>query len=172
MLIPLGVLSLGAVLAGQIFAPAFLDSEAFWNGSIFYNEPLIHAMHNVPYLVKYAAFIVMLIGLFVAWLAYIKDTSIPGKAAEQLGPVYRFFYNKWYFDELYHYLFVVPAFWLGRQFWKLGDVGTIDRFGPNGIAWVVEKGSVGAKRFQSGYLYSYARVMLLGLVAAVTWVLF
>lgn len=172
MLIPLGVLSLGAVLAGQIFAPAFLDSEAFWNGSIFYNEPLIHAMHNVPYLVKYAAFIVMLIGLFVAWLAYIKDTSIPGKAAEQLGPVYRFFYNKWYFDELYHYLFVVPAFWLGRQFWKLGDVGTIDRFGPNGIAWVVEKGSVGAKRFQSGYLYSYALVMLLGLVAAVTWVLF
>ena len=172
MLIPLGVLSLGAVLAGQIFAPTFLDSEAFWNGAIFYNEPLIHAMHNVPYLVKYAAFIVMLIGLFVAWLAYIKDTTIPGKAAEQLGPIYRFFYNKWYFDELYHYLFVVPAFWLGRQFWKLGDIGTIDRFGPNGVAWVVEKGAVGARKFQSGYLYSYALVMLLGLIAAVTWVLF
>ncbi len=172
MLIPLGVLSLGAILAGQIFAPTFLDSEAFWNGAIFYNEDLIHRMHNVPYLVKYAAFIVMLIGLFVAWLGYIKDTSVPGKAAEQLGPVYRFFYNKWYFDELYHYLFVVPAFWLGRQFWKLGDMGTIDRFGPNGVAWVIEKGSVGAKRFQTGYLYSYALVMLLGLVAAITWVLF
>ena len=172
MLIPLGVLSIGAVLAGQIFAPTFLDSAAFWGSSIFYNEPLIHAMHNVPYLVKYAAFIVMLIGLFVAWLAYIKNTSIPGKTAEQLGPIYRFLYNKWYFDELYHYLFVVPAFWLGRQFWKLGDVGTIDRFGPNGVAWVVEKGSVGARKFQTGYLYSYALVMLLGLVAAVTWVLF
>ncbi|EDL50377.1 NADH-quinone oxidoreductase subunit L [Erythrobacter sp. SD-21] len=172
MLIPLGVLSVGAVLAGQVFAPTFLDDAAFWGQSIFYNEPLIHAMHNVPYLVKYAAFIVMLIGLFVAWLAYIKDTSIPGKAAEQLGPVYRFFYNKWYFDELYHYLFVVPAFWLGRQFWKLGDIGTIDRFGPNGVAWVIEKGSVGAKKFQTGYLYSYALVMLLGLVAAITWVLF
>ena len=172
MLIPLGVLSIGAVLAGQLFAPTFLDSAAFWGSSIFYNEPLIHAMHNVPYLVKYAAFIVMLIGLFVAWLAYIKDTSIPGKTAEQLGPIYRFLYNKWYFDELYHYLFVVPAFWLGRQFWKLGDVGTIDRFGPNGVAWVVEKGSVGARKFQTGYLYSYALVMLLGLVAAVTWVLF
>jgi len=172
MLIPLGVLSLGAILAGQIFAPTFLDSEAFWNGAIFYNEDLIHRMHNVPYLVKYAAFIVMLIGLFVAWLGYIKDTSVPGKAAEQLGPVYRFFYNKWYFDELYHYLFLVPAFWLGRQFWKLGDMGTIDRFGPNGVAWVIEKGSVGAKRFQTGYLYSYALVMLLGLVAAITWVLF
>ena len=172
MLIPLGVLSIGAVLAGQIFAPTFLDDAAFWGSSIFYNEPLIHAMHGVPYLVKYAAFIVMLIGLFVAWLAYIKDTSIPGKTAEQLGPIYRFLYNKWYFDELYHYLFIVPAFWLGRQFWKLGDVGTIDRFGPNGIAWVVEKGAVGARRFQTGYLYSYALVMLLGLVAAITWVLF
>ena len=172
MLIPLGVLSIGAVLAGQIFAPTFLDDAAFWGSSIFYNEPLIHAMHNVPYLVKYAALIVMVIGLVVAWYAYIKDTSIPAKTAEQLGPIYRFLYNKWYFDELYHYLFVVPAFWLGRQFWKIGDVGTIDRFGPNGIAWVVEKGSVGARKFQTGYLYSYALVMLLGLVAAITWVLF
>ena len=172
MLVPLGVLSIGAVLAGQIFAPTFLDDAAFWGSSIFYNEPLIHAMHAVPYWVKYSALIVMLIGLFVAWLAYIKDTSIPAKTAEQLGPIYRFLYNKWYFDELYHYLFVVPAFWLGRQFWKLGDVGTIDRFGPNGIAWVVEKGSVGARKFQTGYLYSYALGMLLGLVAAITWVLF
>jgi len=172
MLVPLGVLSLGAIFAGQFFAPAFLDSAAFWNGSIFYNEPLIHAMHATPYIVKYAAAIVMLIGLFVAWLAYIKDTTIPAKGADQLGPVYRFFYNKWYFDELYHYLFLVPAFSFGRIFWKFGDVGTIDRFGPNGIAWVVEKGSVGAHKFQTGYLYSYALVMLLGLVAAVTWVLF
>ena len=172
MLIPLGVLSIGAVLAGQVFAPTFLDDAAFWGSSIFYNEPLIHAMHNVPYLVKYAALIVMVIGLVVAWYAYIKDTSIPAKTAEQLGPIYRFLYNKWYFDELYHYLFVVPAFWLGRQFWKIGDVGTIDRFGPNGIAWVVEKGSVGARKFQTGYLYSYALVMLLGLVAAITWVMF
>ncbi|MEE3217999.1 MAG: NADH-quinone oxidoreductase subunit L [Pseudomonadota bacterium] len=172
MLIPLGVLSIGAVLAGQVFAPTFLDDAAFWGSSIFYNEPLIHAMHNVPYLVKYAALIVMVIGLVVAWYAYIKDTSIPAKTAEQLGPIYRFLYNKWYFDELYHYLFVVPAFWLGRQFWKIVDVGTIDRFGPNGIAWVVEKGSVGARKFQTGYLYSYALVMLLGLVAAITWVLF
>ena len=172
MLIPLGVLSIGAVLAGQIFAPTFLDDAAFWGSSIFYNEPLIHAMHATPYLVKYAAAIVMLLGLLAAWMAYIRDTSLPAKGAEQLGPVYRFFYNKWYFDELYHYLFIVPAFWLGRQFWKLGDVGTIDRFGPNGIAWVVEKGSVGARMFQTGYLYSYALVMLLGLVAAITWVLF
>ncbi|MBX7502812.1 NADH-quinone oxidoreductase subunit L [Qipengyuania sp. YG27] len=172
MLIPLGVLSLGAVFAGFFFNHQFLDSEAFWGGSIYYNEALVHAMHGVPGPVKYAATIVMVLGLFVAWYAYIKDTSVPAKTAEQLGPVYRFLYNKWYFDELYHYLFVVPAFWLGRQFWKLGDIGTIDRFGPNGVAWVVEKGSVGARKFQTGYLYSYALVMLLGLVAAITWVLF
>ena len=128
-------------------------------------------MHATPYLVKYAAAIVMLLGLLAAWMAYIRDTSLPAKGAEQLGPVYRFFYNKWYFDELYDRVFVKPSLWLGRQFWKLGDVGTIDRFGPNGAAWVVERGSVLAKRVQSGYVYSYALVMLLGLVAAVTYVL-
>jgi NADH-quinone oxidoreductase subunit L len=126
----------------------------------------------VPLWVKLTATIVMLIGLAIAWLAYIRDTSIPEKAATQLGPVYRFFYNKWYFDELYHVVFVRPAFWFGRVFWKRGDEGIIDRFGPNGAAWIVDKGAVAAKRVQSGFLTSYALIMLLGLVAAVTWVLF
>jgi NADH-quinone oxidoreductase subunit L len=172
MLVPLAVLSVGAVLAGYVFKDAFLDQAAFWNGSIAYNEHLMHAMHEVPMLVKYAAAIVMVIGLFVAWVAYIRDTSLPAKIAEQLGPVYRFLYNKWYFDELYNFLFVRPAFWLGRVLWKRGDEGIIDRFGPNGAAWVVERGAVVARKAQSGYLTSYALVMLLGLVAAVTWVLF
>lgn len=172
MLVPLAVLSVGAVLAGYVFKDAFLDQAAFWNGSIAYNEHLMHAMHEVPMLVKYAAAIVMVIGLFVAWVAYIRDTSLPAKIAEQLGPVYRFLYNKWYFDELYNFLFVRPAFWLGRVLWKRGDEGIIDRFGPNGAAWVVERGAVVARKVQSGYLTSYALVMLLGLVAVVTWVLF
>ena len=113
----------------------------------------------------------MLLGLLVAWYAYIKDASIPGKVAEQLGPIYTFVYNKWYFDELYNVLFVKPALWFGRLFWKGGDEGIIDRFGPNGAAWVVEKGSIAARRFQSGYLTNYALIMLVGLVAAVTWVM-
>ncbi|WP_271438664.1 NADH-quinone oxidoreductase subunit L [Pontixanthobacter luteolus] len=171
MLIPLGVLSIGAIAAGQMFAESFLDSAAFWNGSIFYNEPLIHAMHAVPWQVKYAAFFVMVLGLFGAWLAYIKDTSIPGKFVEQFRLVHQFVYNKWYFDELYNFLFIRPAFWLGRKFWVIGDQGIIDRFGPNGAAWVVVKGSAAAKKLQSGYLYSYALIMLLGLIAAITWVL-
>lgn len=172
MLVPLMVLSLGAVFAGMIFHGDFIESAGFWRGSIFYNEALIHAMHGIPELAKLAATIVMIIGFAIAWWGYIKDTSLPERAAEQLGPVYRFVFNKWYFDELYNFLFVRPAFWLGRQFWKIGDVGIIDRFGPNGAAWVVGRGSAIAHRMQTGYLYSYALVMLLGLVAAITWVLF
>ncbi len=172
MLVPLILLSIGAIFAGFVFHTQFIDEPEFWNGAIAYNEHLIHAMHEVPLWVKLTATFVMLIGLFIAWLAYIRDPSIPEKTATQLGPVYRFLYNKWYFDELYHFLFVRPAFWFGRLFWKRGDEGIIDRFGPNGIAWAVGKGSLVARRVQSGYLTSYALIMLLGLVAAVTWVLF
>ncbi len=172
MLIPLGVLSLGAIAAGYVFNPQFLNSAEFWGGSIFFNENLMHAMHAVPVWVKLTATVVMLIGFGIAWLGYIRDTGMPERAAKQLGPVYKFLFNKWYFDELYHFLFVRPAFWFGRLFWKQGDEGIIDRFGPNGAAWVVAQGAVGNRRFQSGYLTSYALWMLVGVVAAVTWVLF
>jgi len=171
MLIPLGMLTIGAIAAGQVFATKFLDDAAFWGGSIFYNEPLIHAMHAVPYWVKYSALIVMLLGFAGAYVAYIAKPDIPGKFVATFPALHNFVYRKWYFDELYDAIFVKPAFWLGRQFWKLGDIGTIDRFGPNGIAWVVERSSVAAKSIQSGYLYTYALIMLLGLVAAVTFVL-
>jgi len=171
MLIPLGLLTIGAIAAGQVFAPAFLDSAAFWDGSIFYNEDLIHAMHAVPYWVKYTALIVMLIGFAGAYVAYIAKPDIPAKFVATFGALHNFVYRKWYFDELYDAIFVKPAFWLGRKFWQLGDVGTIDRFGPNGIAWVVERGAGAAKSIQSGYVYTYALIMLLGLVAAVNFVL-
>ncbi|MDP5104282.1 MAG: NADH-quinone oxidoreductase subunit L [Erythrobacter sp.] len=171
MLIPLGVLSVGAVLAGFVFKTAFLDEEAFWNGSIYFNEALIHAMHGVPLWVKLTATVVMLLGFAGAYLAYIAKPDIPAKFVATFGALHNFVYRKWYFDELYDAIFVKPAFWLGRQFWKLGDVGIIDRFGPNGIAWVVERSSVAAKSIQSGYLYTYALIMLLGLIAAITYVL-
>ncbi len=171
MLIPLGVLTIGAVAAGQVFAPKFLDDAAFWAGSIFYNEPLIHAMHAVPYWVKYSALIVMLLGFAGAYTAYIAKPHIPARFVATFPALHNFVYRKWYFDELYDAIFVKPAFWLGRQFWKLGDIGTIDRFGPNGIAWVVDRSAVAAKSIQSGHLNTYALIMLLGLVAAVTFVL-
>jgi NADH-quinone oxidoreductase subunit L len=171
MLVPLGVLTIGAIAAGQVFAPAFLDSAAFWNGSIFYNEALIHAMHAVPYWVKYTAFVVMILGFVGAYVAYIAKPDIPAKFVATFGALHNFVYRKWYFDELYDAIFVKPAFALGRAFWKLGDIGTIDRFGPNGIAWVVDRSAIAAKSIQSGYVYTYALIMLLGLVAAVTYVL-
>ena len=89
----------------------------------------------------------------------------------QFGFLYQFLKNKWYFDELYHAIFVKPAFWLGRKFWTIGDIGIIDRFGPNGAASLVAASSRFASKVQTGYLYSYALIMLLGLVAAVSWVI-
>jgi len=171
MLIPLGVLTLGAVFAGWVFSHAFLESAEFWNGSLFYNEHLMHAMHEVPLWVKLSSTVVMLLGLSGAWYAYIRNPEFPAKVVSQIDVLYRFVYNKWYFDELYNFLFVRPAFWLGDKFWKLGDIGFIDRFGPNGAAWTVQQGTRFAQKVQSGYLYSYALVMLLGLTAAVTWMM-
>ena len=172
MLVPLGVLSIGALLAGQVFHDAFLNEEEFWNGAIYYNAALIHAMHDVPVWVKYDALVAMVIGFGAAWFAYIRKPSLPAAIAGKLGPIYRFVLNKWYFDELYNYIFIKPAFWLGKVFWKTGDEGTINRFGPDGAAWLVSRGSGFAHKIQSGYLTSYALIMLLGLVAAITWVLF
>jgi NADH-quinone oxidoreductase subunit L len=171
MLIPLGVLTLGAVFAGWVFSHGFLESAEFWGGSLFYNEHLMHAMHEVPLWVKLSASIVMLIGLAGAWYSYIRNPEFPAKVVDQIDVLYRFVYNKWYFDELYNFLFVRPAFWLGDKFWKLGDIGFIDRFGPNGAAWTVQQGTRFAQKVQSGYLYSYALVMLLGLTAAITWIM-
>lgn len=172
MLIPLVVLTLGAIFAGWIWAPYFIEAEhgaAFWAGSLMFDEHLMHAMHQVPLWVKLSATVVMVTGFLIALWAYILDTTVPARFTAQFRVLYDFLLHKWYFDELYHYLFVVPAFWLGRFFWKKGDQGTIDRFGPNGVAALVVRTGTIARAAQSGYLYTYALVMLLGLAAAATW---
>uniref|UniRef100_UPI0026220859 NADH-quinone oxidoreductase subunit L n=1 Tax=Novosphingobium sp. TaxID=1874826 RepID=UPI0026220859 len=173
MLIPLGVLSVGAVLAGFVFHHSFISEGTgeFWKGSLVFAEHTIHAMHDVPTWVKWAPFGVMLTGLVIAWYAYIKNTRFPAAFVEQFGFLHKFLLNKWYFDELYHFVFIVPAMWLGRVFWKVVDQGVIDRFGPNGAASIVALGSRAAVKLQSGYLYSYALVMLVGLVGAISWVI-
>ncbi|WP_337848377.1 NADH-quinone oxidoreductase subunit L [Sphingomonas sp.] len=174
MMIPLLVLSLGAVFAGFVFNKFFIQPEAgeiFWKGAVAFDTHLAHAMHEVPLWVKLSASIVMLLGLFGAWVAYIKSPTIPARFTETFSLLYKFLLNKWYFDELYNVLFVKPSFWFGRLFWKQGDEGTIDRFGPNGSAALVRFAGVWSGRLQSGYVYSYAFVMLIGLTAAVTWVI-
>lgn len=172
MLVPLVLLSIGAVLAGFVFHHAFIEPDAgetYWHGAIAFREHLMHAMHEVPLGVKLSATIAMLAGLWGAWLAYIRQPKLPAAVAEQAGVIYTFLLHKWYFDELYDLLFVRPAMAIGRIFWRRGDEKTIDRFGPNGSAAVITFGSRVAARVQSGYVYTYAFVMLIGLTAAVTW---
>jgi len=172
MLVPLGVLAFGSVFAGLLFHGAFLDPETgahFWNGSIAFNEHLMHALHSTPLGVKLLPGAVMLIGLLIAWFAYIKDPSIPAAFVGNFRLLYLFLLNKWYFDEIYNVVFVRPAMWLGRFLWKRGDEGVIDRFGPDGAAALVAGGNQLTARLQSGYLYTYALVMLLGIAGAATW---
>lgn len=172
MLVPLILLSVGAVAAGFAFNHWFIQPEGgpgFWKGSLAFNEHLMHAMHEVPLWVKLSASVVMLLGFGIAWATYIRAPEFPARFAAQFDVLYRFLLNKWYFDELYNVIFVKPAFAIGRFFWKRGDEGTIDRFGPNGSAALVQFGSGLAGRVQTGYLYTYAFVMLLGLTAVVTW---
>ena len=171
MLVPLGILAIGAVLAGYVFHGVFISEGegAFWRGSLAFSEHLIHAMHEVPAWVKWAPFGVMVTGFAIAYYGYIANPGFPAACARQFGPLYRFLLNKWYWDELYAAVFIRPAMALGRVFWKVGDVGIIDRFGPNGAAWIVAQSSRAAVKLQSGFLYSYALVMLVGLVGAVSW---
>jgi NADH-quinone oxidoreductase subunit L len=174
MLVPLLVLSIGAVFAGFVFHGYFIEpesGEAFWRGSMAFREHLMHEMHEVPTFIKLSATIAMLLGLVSAWYAYIRSPGVPKAVANQLHVLYDFLLHKWYFDELYDLLFVRPAFAIGRVLWHRGDEKTIDRFGPNGSAWLVQVGTRAAGRLQTGYVYTYAFVMLIGLTAAVTWVI-
>ncbi|MFQ8431963.1 NADH-quinone oxidoreductase subunit L [Amaricoccus sp. W119] len=126
--------------------------------------------HHSPALVKMSPFIAMLIGLGVAYLFYIVNPSLPKRLAEQQRPLYNFLLNKWYFDEIYDFLFVRPAMWLGRFLWKKGDGDTIDGT-INGVAMgFVPFMTRLAGRAQSGYLFHYAFAMVIGLVALLAWI--
>ena len=172
ILVPIGLLALGAVVAGQVWHGIFVDSERapeFWRGAIAFSTELAHHAHDVDQWVKLTPTIVMLVGLWIAWNNYIRDPGAAGRFVATFPAVHRFVLNKWYFDEVYDLIFVRPSLWLGRLFWKGGDEGTIDRFGPHGAAYAVGIGNRITARLQSGYLYSYALVMLLGLIGAATW---
>jgi NADH-quinone oxidoreductase subunit L len=172
MLVPIGLLAVGAAFAGQIFHEIFVGAERgpeFWRGSVAFNEHLAHAAHQVPLWVAYTPTFVMLLGLLIAWNNYIRTPDASARLVATFPQLYKFVSNKWYFDELYDFLFVRPSLWIGRLFWKGGDEGTIDRFGPHGAAYAVGIGNKITARMQSGYLYSYALVMLLGLIGAASW---
>ncbi|BBK37364.1 NADH:ubiquinone oxidoreductase subunit L [Allostella sp. ATCC 35155] len=176
MIGPLVVLALGAVFSGWLAYEAFVghDHKAFWGAAIFVAErhdPL-EAAHHVPGWVKLLPIFVAVAGILVAWIAYILRPGLPEATAEALRPIHRFFFNKWYFDELYDRLFVRPAFYLGRGLWKTGDGALIDGVGPDGVAAATRSLSVQASRLQSGYVYHYAFAMLIGVVVLVSWYLY
>ncbi len=174
MTAPLMVLGAGAVLAGIVFYPYFVDyhhAADFWGSSIFVleGEKLLKAAHEVPTWVKWAPVAAGVIGFFVAYRFYILAPDSARRLAERRGPLYVFLEHKWYFDELYDLIFVRPALWLGRVLWKSGDQRLIDGVGPDGVAARVVDVTKAAVRVQSGYLYHYAFAMLIGIAALVTW---
>ena len=174
MLLPLGLLSVGALAAGWAFHDRFLGPEAaaeFWNGSAVFRHGLAEAMERVPTWVVWTPAVAFFAGLLIAYQNYLRSPSAPANFVRHNKGLYAFLTHKWYFDELYAAVFVRPAFAIGRLFWQRGDVGLVDRFGPDGVAALVASGSLVAKRFQSGAVYAYALVMLIGLAAAATWVL-
>ncbi|GJM00279.1 MAG: NADH:ubiquinone oxidoreductase subunit L [Methyloligella sp.] len=172
MLIPLYILAIGAVVAGFIFGGYFFGHHyaEFWGKALFTSDGnnLVHEFHNVPLWVKLSPFIAMLLGLGLAWLYYIYNTSLPKITAKIFEPIYKFLLNKWYFDELYNVIFVKPALWLANILWKIGDMILIDGF-VNGIASRSLDVTGKVKSMQSGYVYHYAFVMMIGLTALITY---
>jgi NADH-quinone oxidoreductase subunit L len=176
MLIPLYVLAVGALLAGIVFKEYFVghDEALFW-GTSLYRSPenkIVEEFHHVPAWVVWSPFVAMVIGFALSWLFYIRKPDLPRKLAEQHQPVYQFLLNKWYIDELYDLIFVRPAKWLGRFFWKKGDGWLIDGFGPDGISARVLDTTNRIVKLQSGFVYHYAFAMMIGIVFLITWYMF
>ena len=178
MTVPLIILSVGAVLAGMVFYNSFFYSEeaynAFWRESLpaFADLHVLHAMHDVPAWVRVSPFVMMVLGFLVAYQFYIRKPEMPKQLAERHHGLYQFLLNKWYFDEIYDFIFVRPAVWLGRTLWKKGDGTVIDGFGPNGVASRVQNVTNWVVKLQTGYLYHYAFAMLIGVAALITWSMF
>ena len=171
MLGPLIVLALGAVGAGFAFERSFIGEGwlEFWRGSIV-NAPgnmVMDDMHHVPGIISLLPTLVGLLGIALAYVMYVARPELPERMAAAVPGVYRFVLNKWYFDELYNFLFVGPAIWLARTLWQVGDAQVIDGI-PNGIAALTTDSSAQVVRIQTGSIAVYAFTMLIGLVLLVS----
>lgn len=175
MLVPLFILAAGALFAGIIFHGAFIGEgyAEFWKASLFTlpENHILHDIHELPLWVELSPFIAMVIGFLVAWQFYIRSPDLPRSVAANHRLLYAFLLNKWYFDELYDFLFVRPAKRLGRFLWKTGDGTIIDGLGPDGISARVVDVTNRVVKLQTGYLYHYAFAMLIGVAALVTWMM-
>ena len=176
MILPLIFLAIGSILAGWIAHEMFVGEtmDEFWRGSILIlpAHPALEAAHHAPVWVKALPIAVGLLGIAIAFLMYILRPDLPRLVAARLRALYLFLYNKWYFDELYDRMFVWPANYLGRGFWRAGDGALIDGVGPDGVAAATLELARRASRLQSGYVYHYAFAMLIGVVILVSWYLY
>jgi NADH-quinone oxidoreductase subunit L len=173
MLIPLAILAFGSIAAGWPFLSLFTGEgvEGFFREALKFgaNNHVLENMESLSPLVSMTPTVMMIVGFLVAYLFYIRRPDLPVTLARDQKVLYEFLLNKWYFDEIYDFLFVRPALWLGRLFWKGGDGFIIDGFGPDGVsAWVLDV-TRNVVRLQTGYLYHYAFAMLIGVAAFITW---
>jgi NADH-quinone oxidoreductase subunit L len=169
--LPLILLALGSLLAGAVFMQFFIGSDQtdFWRGSLVTNG---EAHHEVPILVMLAPTLAMAAGFAVAWYFYITNPLVPFGLAKRFRGLYQFLLHAWYFDDLYDFLFVRPAKRVGRFLWKVGDGAIIDGIGPDGVAARVIDVTNRVVKLQSGYIYHYAFVMLIGVALIITYFIF
>ena len=168
MLLPLIILSIGAIFAGFIFKELFFDTN-FWGNSIFFLEPL--SEEHPPMWFLLLTPILVCSSIPISYYLFVKNKDLPNSIVEINKPLYNFLVNKWYFDELYEILFIKPSKKIGLFLWKFFDVKIIDGFGPDGVSSLIKKFSIKANKFQSGYIYQYAFIMLLGLSALLTFLI-
>ena len=172
MLVPLALLSIGAIFAGLFFKELFIGSVGsanFWGDSIFFLKPL--STDHPPLWFLLLTPILVTLSIPLAYYLFVKNRNFPEQIANINKPLYQFLINKWYFDELYDVLFVKSSKKFGLFLWKFFDLKIIDGFGPDGISSLIKKFSVKANKFQSGYIYQYAFVMLIGFSALLTFLI-
>ena len=171
MLIPLVFLSIGAIFSGYFFKNTFIghNSNEFWQGSIFFLNEIKH--DTIPLWFLLTTPILVLISIPISFYLYILRPKVLEDFKNTNTPLYNFLLNKWYIDEFYDKVFVNPAKKIGSFFWKKGDIGIIDKFGPDGISKLVKIISNKTGRLQTGFIYDYAFVMLLGLSILLTYLI-
>ena len=172
MLVPMIVLMFGAIFSGWLLHG--MGETEWWDGAIVVNEALHTGLleaHHIPATFKYLPLVIVLLGVFVAFVFYIKNTKIAPALAGKLKAIYCLFLNKWFIDELYNALIVVPVRFLSKFLWQRGDVKGIDKLGPNGAAWITYAAGGILRRMQTGYVFHYAFIMVIGLAVILSWVL-
>jgi len=172
MLIPLVLLSIGAIFAGFLFKDLFIGhggENLFWAESIKFLEPL--STEHPPTWFLLLTPCLVLLSIPIAYYLFVKNKELPNAIVNMNRPLYKFLVNKWYFDELYEVIFINPSKNLGMFFWKFCDGKLIDGFGPDGISSFIKKCSIKANKFQSGFIYQYAFIMLLGFSALLTFLI-